>query len=214
MKKILTIVALSAISFASFGQGYFNVSLGTKSIWDAFSTANISKLGATINVGLYVATAGSTPSVIGAIGAPAGTNSTTAWSSNPWTSILADANFKQATNGNTGAPIILTTSAGGAISITGTLPITDSIIGNNALYFVAWSSAYANPFLASADNSAVGWSGVFTYAAVSSIGTPPTMATAGFTPFAVEGIAATPEPGTMALAALGGASLLLFRRRK
>jgi PEP-CTERM motif len=30
----------------------------------------------------------------------------------------------------------------------------------------------------------------------------------------VLGVAATPEPGTMALAALGGASLLLFRRRK
>lgn len=34
------------------------------------------------------------------------------------------------------------------------------------------------------------------------------------TQFEVLGVTTTPEPGTMALAALGGASLLLFRRRK
>jgi len=56
----------------------------------------------------------------------------------------------------------------------------------------------------------------------------PNNASPGATPFGTGGslinspntqlyllqVAPTPEPGTMALAALGGASLLLFRRRK
>ena len=82
------------------------------------------------------------------------------------------------------------------------------------VYLVAWSSAYSSPSAASTAGSAIGWSAPINYTTGSSGIPGVTLAVAGMSNFYVDTIAPTPEPGTMALAALGGASLLLFRRRK
>jgi hypothetical protein len=91
--------------------------------------------------------------------------------------------------------------------------------GNRAYFIIrVWNSA-AGATWATATNSpnltAYGTSSIFnailggTDIAGDPPGAPPTLN--GFANFT---LTAVPEPGTMALAALGGASLLLFRRRK
>lgn len=214
MKKTLAIVAITAISFASFGQGYFNVTLPTRGVWDGFTIPGADKLAATMDVALYIGNSVSATPAAESILNGVATNSTASFASSPWQTILTDPNFTLATNVNTSTAIILAVQANGSASLAGSTPVAGSVVGNNAIYLVAWSSAYADPTAAAAANAAVGWSKVFTYSAVASIGTPGTFAAAGYTPFGVNSIAATPEPSTMALAALGGASLLLFRRRK
>jgi len=211
MKKILTIVAITAATYASFGQGYFAVTGASKSVWDIFTTTLTPKLGATESVGIYIGTG--TPAVE-AIANGVVTNQATVYSSNPWSTILNDPNFHLAVNSNTVANVIIpTTTAGGGFTISGTFPINGSAIGANSLYVVAWDKNYATPALAAAANAAVGWSSVFTYQGQTSFGTTPSFAASGFVPFGVNAVV-VPEPTTLALAGLSGASLLLFRRKK
>jgi hypothetical protein len=211
MKKTLAIIALSAVTLASFGQGYFSLQLGSKSVWNGFTTPGVDVLGATMDVGLYIGAAGQTPGV-GSVGIATNGANASLVTPTSWSTVLNDPNFALAVNGNTSNPLILANNANGSVTLTGTFPIVGTVAGNTySIYFVAWSNAYATPALAAAANTAIGWSSVFQYTSVSSIGTPATMAASGFLPFSVAGV---PEPSTMALAALGGASLLLFRRRK
>jgi hypothetical protein len=82
-------------------------------------------------------------------------------------------------------------------------------------YEVAWYAGAANQYstlaLAAAGNTYVGWSQVFSYTALTG-GVPANLTASNVGNFDVGGI--VPEPSTMALAGLGGLSLLLFRRRK
>lgn len=78
-----------------------------------------------------------------------------------------------------------------------------------------WDSAYATYDLAVAANSYVGKSTIFT-AATGGAGEPPSLPTllAGLYPSFALTTTIVPEPSTFALAGLGLAGLLLFRRRK
>jgi hypothetical protein len=135
-----------------------------------------------------------------------------------WADILGDSNFILATNLTTASVISATSSSLGTISYLsgGTIVVTNTASGGGTASIIAigWNSAYATPQLAQANNSPVGWSAVFTYAYKAGpvpgpAGTPGNMN--GLFQF---GVAPVPEPATMALAGLGGLSLLLFRRRK
>jgi hypothetical protein len=95
--------------------------------------------------------------------------------------------------------------ANGGWTYGSSFPVAGTAPGALTLYAIAWNNAYANPYQAAAANSEIGWSSTFSYTLASQIGTPPNM---GISPFGI----AVPEPGMMALAALGVAVMILRRR--
>ena len=101
-------------------------------------------------------------------------------------------------------------NGGASFDITGT-----SVSTAYTLMLVSWNGSLYSTLAAAeaAGNGAIGFSAPIQYTS----GTGPTDNTVASAPFAQFGTfvpAIVPEPGTMALAALGGASLLLFRRKK
>jgi len=221
MKKILITIALTVASFASFGQGYFAFSGTPRIAWDAFTTPGTSHGAATMDVGFLWGALGATPLVDSVLASTTTNNSTAGGGltanqlSTAWTDILTDPNFTLAYNTTLSATVIQGTSAAGGWSYNGaaTFPVQGTGAASYTVYVIGWNSLYATPAAAQAAGSAVGWSSPFTYAAVSSIGTPATFAASGMLPFGVQGVV-VPEPATMALAGLGGMALLMFRRRK
>jgi hypothetical protein len=216
MKKTLITITLALTGFASFGQGYFLFTTPVRTCWDAFTTPGVSKVGATMNIGFLWGSTANTP-LISSLLASSATNGTSQFSkATAWSDILSDPNFTLAVNNGasgTAGTAIFTTTAGGAVTYnsSGTFGVTGTSATSYTLYLVGWSSAYATPGAAQTAGAAVGWSNPFTYAAVSSIGSPLTMAASGLTAFGVTN--PVPEPATMALFGLGGLSLLMFRRR-
>ncbi len=217
MKKIiaLSLLAVTLASTSAFGQGYFIFSSGKSQVWDGFTTAGTSAIGATENTAfLWAAASTSTPMPLAST--PTNGTSLTPESytvAQAWTTILSGA-FTLAQNSSGNTLVVSPTLSNGSISYNSgvSFGVTGTAINTTySVFEIAWNSAYATPALAAANNSAVGWSSVFQYAAVDTVGFANTMPT---TKFGVFTPASVPEPGTMALAALGGASLLLFRRRK
>jgi hypothetical protein len=225
MKKIIAI-SLVAVSFAAtsaFGQGYFQFTSGKSQAYDGFTTPGVSVLGPTVNVAFLWAAAATTPAVdaFATRSLPTGNNTTTTayTAAQAWTAILTGP-FTLAHNSADSSLVTALTSATGVVSYNGgggfgVLGTTDSIA--YTIYEISWSSAYATPALAAAANgglgSAVGWSAPVQY-------TPVTQTNPGIIPFTGlfpsfgTFLPIVPEPTTLALAALGGASLLLFRRKK
>jgi hypothetical protein len=130
-----------------------------------------------------------------------------------WNAILGDSNFQLGYNYNTGNLMMVTNGGNGNFAYSAsTFPLSGSPIGNITEYVVAWLAADGStPSAAALAGAPVGWSAPFNYLTTSSIGTPLTLANSGFVGF---GVAPVPEPSTLALAGLGGLSLLLFRRRR
>lgn len=222
MKKILAITILAATFAAgsAFAQGYVLLSSGKSQVYDGFTTAGSSALTSNVKVAfLWAAASTTTPMPIAST--PTAGNSTTSESytvASAWNALLNTAGWTlaiDATTANSGNPAISQSSTTGSVKynsgstfgVTGTSPTTTYSV----LEF-SWNAAYATPSLAQAAGSAVGWSSVIQYTfSTASDQTQVNMPFAGYGTFIP---ASVPEPGTMALAALGGASLLLFRRRK
>ena len=224
MKKTLliatTIVALSGLS--AMAQGYVAFQTGSRGTWDLFTPANLGtpKLAATANVAFLWANSG-TP-LIAAIQTATATNNlaanaaATASIPNDWNAILNDPNYHLGVDGTTSAnPIVAITAAGAAsYNAAASFPLVGSNAGSSiSVYVIGWDKQYATPALAAANNSAVGWSSVFSYATgANSIATVSTFTASSFVPFGV--VNAVPEPATFALAGLGMAAMLVSRRRK
>ena len=221
MKKLLLTIGLAAIGVSAFAQGNFIFSSTARSVWDNWSTVatGLPRADASNNVAFLIGTTG-TPLVDTAMGMTSvPTNQTTAINGvAAWTSILNDPNFKLATNGADGLLVVgTTTSLGGFSYGSGAFTVAGTAAGGGAitLYVIGWSYLYANPFLAQAANSPVGWSAPINYAygAGPLPGPPGTPGSIGDT-LGRFGVAPVPEPTTFALAGLGAAALLIFRRRK
>lgn len=222
MKKLLLTIGLAAIGVSAFAQGNFVFSAGGRYVWDNWSTVatGLPRADASNNVAFLIGTTG-TPLVDTAMGMTSvPTNQTTAINGvAAWTSILNDPSFKLATNSADGSLVVGTTTtvggfsylAGGAFTVAGTAAGGGAI----TLYVIGWSYLYANPFLAQAANSPVGWSAPITYAygAGPLPGPPGTPGAIGDT-LGRFGVAPVPEPATFALVGLGAAALLISRRRK
>jgi hypothetical protein len=217
MKKTIVIAAaLVSTCVATFAQGNFLFSGPSKGVWDDFSVAGVSKLAsADIDVTFLFAAGSVTPNIDSDISTSTTTNQTqnsfndtTAWND------ILNGQFTIATNN--GAVAVATTSASpvnGSWNYNSSTSFSDTAASGGTaytVYVIAWSSAYATPQAAAAANSPVGWSLPFSYTPTSGITGAPTMSTS-ITPF---GVVATPEPTTIALAGMGVASLLAFRRRK
>jgi hypothetical protein len=218
MKKIIALSML-AVSFAAttaFSQGYMVFSSGKSQVFDGFTTAATAAPSANVDVALFWAASGTTPTVDSFLTAtPAGGNSTTTESytvAQAWNAIL-NGQFTLAQSTAIGGSVIATSSATGVVKFNGgvSFDITGTTAGTSyAMYLVSWNAAFANPTLAAAGGSAVGWSAPFSY--LVGVQTDQTLATPtvnGFSTFAP-----TPEPTTIALTGLGGLSLLLARRKK
>ena len=229
MKKLLLTIGMTAIGISAFAQG--NAIFGSVAgyVWNTNSLR--ATAGSVDTAFLFSTSSSATPLLLQAgiynSGTPTNNTATTtitsAQATTAWSDILTDPNFHLATNNTGSAEVIGTTTGAGGISynsgnafqVTG----TSASGGNIFVYVIAWNAAYADPYAAQAANSAVGWSQLFTYATVagpvpgpSGTATAMTSQVTGWQ-FGVLGVSSVPEPSTMALAALGGASLLLFRRR-
>ena len=219
MKKLLLTIGLAAIGVSAFAQGSFMFSSGPRYVWDNWSTVatGLPRADQSNSVAFLIGTG--TP-LVDAIMTSVPTNQTTAINGvAAWTSILNDPSFHLATNSADGLIAVGTTTLTGGFGYSGggTFTVAGTAAGGGTitLYVIGWSYLYANPFLAQAANSPVGWSAPINYA----YGAGPVPGPAG-TPGAIGdtlgrfGVAPVPEPATFALVGLGAAALLISRRRK
>lgn len=224
MKKIITLnlLAIWLATTAAFGQGYFMFTTGKSQAYDGFTTEGVFVLSTTVNTTFLWGPTNTTPDVAAATGfASSPTNAS--YLSQPyyvhqaWNAIL-DGQFTLATNSSTGALAAQRTAANGSIAYNGgaTFGVAGTT-GNTtyAIYMISWDAQFATPQLAAAANggygTALGWSTPFLYLS----GAIPASSTS-----TMAGLAAgfgtagpVPEPTTLALAVLGGLSLLACRRK-
>ena len=216
MKKFIVVISLitSLAALSAFGQGYGFFGSFPHSVWDGFTTPNLSVASTHVNLAFLWGPNGDVPMVESILnGVP--TNSTTlnsTWSvAAAWTDILNDPNFTFGVDNNTSAMAVAQSAPTGGFSydVGAAFPITGTTIGTAYTVFViGWDASYSTPQLAAAAGAAVGWSQSFNYTVVNQITPPNIMSVVPF------GVAGVPEPGTLALMGVGGLSFLFFRRRK
>ena len=225
MKKIITLNLLAGwlATTAAFGQGYFMFTTGKSQIYDGFTTPGVSTLAATVNTSFLWGPANTTPAVDSLVtSTPANGINTLNYgysTAQAWNYIL-NGQFNVATNSATGNLVVQLCGANGSIiyngatafSVAGTVPNTIY-----TLYEISWDAHFATPALAAAAGAALGWSSPFQYTSGNVASPVAPMPTTGFsaggTLASFGTIASVPEPTTLALAVLGGLSLLACRRK-
>jgi len=221
MKKQIAILAtlMVAGSLSAFGQGYVAFSSALAYVIDEYSTPGV---GTSANSGgidatfLWAATTATDP-----LGAGLATTGVTSASSTAWTTVatmLSSDGWTLAQNVAGSSPVEADNSpisTVGALNY-GTLNL-GGITGGNVyqLVVIAWynnGGTIAN--LSQAEQAGtIGWSSAFDYTtAASSTGTLSQFSATGQMP--KFGVVTVPEPTTLALAGLGGLSMLFLRRRK
>jgi hypothetical protein len=215
MKKQLLIVSLLAVatSFNAFSQGFVNDSAGANTVKNGVTGANQAGTEAI----LFAPVGTSDP--LGAGMATSGlTTATKPWStvtgmlSSGWT--LGKISGVEADGTISGAAF-----GGGSFAYgAGTVQIDGWSSINESVVVIGWFGASTTLSSAASTLSPFGWSTAFTVVSGASSTDP--NGTVNFsgqtTPISAFGMApaVVPEPTTLALAGLGGAALLAFRRRK
>ena len=213
MKKAILALALVATGLTSFGQGYVLLTTGTRQVWDTLVSPI--KPDAGLNFAFLWAPVGTTATIT-SLASTTATNGTTSVSSfaTAWSDILNGGYTLAVNNANSSTVVTGTTSVGGInYNTSATFAVAGTTAGSSySVYAIAWSNAYSTPSAAQTAGAAVGWSSVFTYATgANSSATPLNFTAQGMNPFGLAVV--TPEPSTIALAGMGIASLLAFRRR-
>jgi len=230
MKKLIISSVLGIVVAASsaFGQGWAELVTSPHFIWDdtgTYSGATISnpRFDSSFDVAMMYGTG--TPAVA-AIAAGNPTNNSTLGATTSyspfsataaWSDIMNDANFAIASS-NSVAWVATGTASGGSSANGGS---EFAVAGSTALttysvFLIAWNTeggTLLTPQAASAAGAAVGWSPTFSYQFQAAPPTGNAPAQPAFTAFGI-GYYPTPEPTTLALAGLGGISMLFLRRRK
>jgi hypothetical protein len=224
MKKIivLSLFAGSLFATSAFGQGYLQLQLANSTVYDGFTTAGVSTRSSNVDAALFWAPASTASPVAGLLAStPTAGNSTTTESytvAQAWADIL-NGTFTLALNASTGnSQVIQTTTTRGAVNY-----LAGSSFGLNGttpgetitVMLVSWNALYATPTAAQTAGSAIGWSAPLQF----TLGLSPTdinNTSPGIGAFGtfIPNVVVTPEPGTLALAALGGAAMLFIRRKK
>jgi hypothetical protein len=224
MKKIFAIISLtSSMVVYSNAQGVVNFSdtggtkISTNSVVGGPATSTTDASSATQPEFYYALFYSTTLQNVGSSSnAVVGTSGTYAFNAAGWTFSGA-----YGTNSTTGRMLSSTLDAAGNTVVSG-------LAGGTSAYFtvIGWSANIGNSVAAVQSYlSNPGFNGFVGEAAVSGLlapgtegSTPATGLYGGAYPnitgFTLGLVTPVPEPGTMALAALSGASLLLFRRRK
>jgi len=242
MKKlVLTTLAVSGLAVAAFAQGTVNWNgVGSSLIVQTNDTvySSFSQIQGSTGVGSTGNTLGNTTANDTALGYNGYyyellVSSTAVAAPTTWTQLAAwsDANL-QATNGATSNGRIVQMGSGGAGGVAGNQQATASnwaATTTEGVILVGWSANLGTSYATALANAQDGnWTGI-AYWGVSSFGD--LASNSGNPGVTIFGAGAgqinsgagspeileplgVPEPGTMALAAIGGASLLLFRRRK
>jgi len=231
MKKQLAIIAAIAMAagFSAFGQGYVEFATGTHTLYDEFTIPGgggtpLYPASSAVDVTFLWAASGTADqlqTVGSALSAKAGGTTVGEVATNGVTSIasptatiqaMLSGGWQVASNSAGGLEISTVANTTGSISA-GQFQLAGTTAGNSyEIVVIAWNAS-ASSFLTAAD---IGWSNPFNYATGTSTSdpvgqTPMSTETAGLNQF---GIAAVPEPATLALAGLGGLSALFLRRRK
>jgi len=236
MKKQIAILAalVAATSFSAFGQGYITFASATSGTWDEFTTPGAGiRSPSDVTVGFLWAATSATDSLtlVSGSGGPNGnglglrggaankqvaTNGVSSISVTPWATIatmVASGGWNWATNSAApSAPLQVTGGANGLWSYNGGASFILAGPGAGStiqIVVIGWNNA--GSIGSSAD---IGWSNPFNYLTGANASDPngtTVFSSSGANQF---GVAPIPEPSTIALAGLGGLSLLLFRRRK
>lgn len=190
MKKILSVLAVMAVACSAFAQGQISFSSPASSI----------KVKATPESDAVNITAGG--GYVSALWAPAG-SAMTAWdgSQNLAAWLVANTAWTQVTMDPKA------TAAGRVLATSITVPTTSAV----DLVLIGWAGSATTFDAAFAAEQPVGFSGKMTVTPTAVPSPPATVAFSGgltLTPTAI------PEPSTFALAGLGAAALMIFRRRK
>jgi hypothetical protein len=224
MKKLiaLTVVAATLAGVSAFGQGYFVFGSGKSQVYDGSGASAV--VDSAVTVALFWASGSSvvpTVSTFGAQSLASGNNTTLATTvgytdAQAWTAILSG-NFTEGVSAVafTGPDQVNSTTKG-AVSINSgiTFDVTGTVSsGSYTAYLVSWTGGWATPAIAQANGAPVGWSTPYNFTAGNSVATLTTPTLNSFGTFAPL-VVSTPEPGTLALAALGGAAMLFIRRKK
>ena len=234
MKKTLSIAAALVIASASaFAQGNVALSGTLHGIWN--NTANGAfqgwQIAGAFDTTLLFAPASTVSALSGFVNGAngSGTNSVannTTGALNysvatAWTDVESDmgATWFQVNGAASAATVLATGTASGTFSYnSGTAWSAGNTTGGTtySVYELSWytgpSAAWTTLALAEANNAYIGWSKVVQYVPTTGAVAPTTLNAANLGYYGVGGL--VPEPSTMALAGLGGLSLLLFRRRK
>jgi hypothetical protein len=222
MKKLLTIAALIGATSLSFGQGYvaFNNTSGTRFSTNGVGAAAGTGFGTAALAGRYYFELFVAPSTQNAI------SSLTDPTLSGWTAVALGTNSTTAgnagrLNGNT-----FDTAQGASIAgFAGGSTADFAVVGWSANIGATWAEAqtwWANGNSASPNRTVAGWFGINTAVAdnipLANAGGPypPIFGTTGglMTGWGLSYYPAIPEPSSFALAGLGAAAMLIFRRRK
>jgi hypothetical protein len=219
MKKLIaiTLLATSLAGTSAFGQGYFKFASGKSEVYDGSTASAV--LSTKIQVALLWAAASTANPFSGLQASTQILGNTTTqpvWTDVQAQNALSGSTFQFASSSFIGGAVTGFTLANGSISfasggnfdITGTLSSTPY-----TLMLVSWDRQYSSFANAAANNGAIGWSVPIQVTSGTGL-TDNSVTSAPFGQFGTFPGGPVPEPGTMALAALGGASLLLFRRKK
>jgi len=219
IKLTATLAALvAATGMTAFGQGYVLFATSKNNVYDGFSTPGTGVVapGDVTATFLWAPTGTTDPLGAGA----SSTGSTSA--AGAWASIesMLSSGWSVAVNAGTSNEVDKADNNGGvqagAISYNSSVSFAlQGTTGGSSYEFVVigWDNLTGAGTLEQAeDPQAVGWSSAFTYATGATSGsTISNFSVSGETPF---GISPVPEPASLALAGLGGLSMLFLRRRK
>ena len=212
MKKLVAATLLGlAACVSSFAQGNFTFNNSSSSlVWENISTAGgpFVKAGPTLEVAvLWTTNLAAVPTTI-----PSGPT----LYGGSWTGVFTDPNFHLALGTAGGNPPIVSTCGGIGPAAGIYLGGIRYIFGSSAdqtvqLYVIGWDKSYGvDPLAAAAAYAPVGYSSPIQFTLGSTALPGGSLGLAGISSFGV-GI---PEPSTLALAGLGAAALLIFRRRR